>query len=98
MQAIRGSFLIVPFFFMSICSLTQERTDIKWSLLITAEITFDSYTLNSFSERDNSTDLASENRSNDNTNLKVKVIQSFQMITEFEAEDLLSKPYVLSTL
>jgi hypothetical protein len=98
MQAIRGSFLIVSFFFIAICPLTQERTDINQSLLITAEITFDSYTLNSFSEKDNSTDLASDNRRNNNTSLKVKIIQSIQTITELDAYDLLTKPYVLSAL
>jgi hypothetical protein len=95
MQTIRGAFLIVPFFFMSICSLTQKRTDINQALFISDEITFDSYILKSFSERDNSPDLAPDDRSNDHTSLKVKAIQRILMITKLDAGDLLFRPYVL---
>jgi hypothetical protein len=95
MQTIRGSFLIVSFFFISICSLTQKQTDINQALFIADEITFDSYLLKSFSERDNSTDLAPDNSSNVNTSLKVKAIQPILMITELHADDLLFNPYVL---
>ena len=95
MQTIRGSFLIVSFFFMSICLLTQQRTAINQSLLIVNEITFDSYSLNSFSERDNNTDLASDNGKNDNNSLKVKAIRPILMITELQTKDLLFNPDVL---
>ncbi len=68
MQAIRGLFLIVPSFIMSICSLTQERTDSNQPLYFVDEISYDSYTLNPFSQSDCSTSLASDvnNRNNDN--------------------------------
>ena len=95
MQAISGSFLIVLFFFMSICSLTQQRTDIKQTFLIVDEITFDNYALNSISERNNNTDFAPDNISNPNNRLKVKAIRPFLMIMEFHANDLLFNPNVL---
>ena len=100
MQTIRGSFLIVSFFFMSICSLKTERIYINHPLLIVDEITFDSYRLNPFSQRESSTDFVSDenNRINDNTSLKVKAIRPILMITEKDAYDLLIKPYVLSAL
>ena len=72
MQTIRRSLLVVPFFFMSVCSLTQQRTDIHQSLIIVDEITFDSYALNPFSGSDNKTDLTPDNRNNDNNSHKVK--------------------------
>ena len=86
MQTIRGIFLIVSSFTISIYSLTQERIDINQTLLIVDEITFGSYTLNSISQGDCSTDL------------KVKTIQPILMITELIVDDLLHKPYVLSVL
>ena len=95
MHAIRVSFLIVSFFFISICSHKQKRTNINQSLFITSEITFDCHTLNS--ERDSGSDLASNNRC-DNISIKVKATPPILMITELDADDLLFKPYILSAL
>ena len=77
MQTIRGLFLIVPSFIISICSLTQERIDINQPILIVDEITFDSYTLSSFSQSNSRTGLTSDvnNKVNDNTNFEVKTNQ-----------------------
>ena len=97
MHAIRVSFLIVSFFFISICSHKQKRTNINQHLLITFEIIFDSYILNSLPERDNGNDLASDNRC-DNISIKVKATPPILMITELDADDLLFKPYILSAL
>ena len=99
MQTIRGIFLIVSSFIMSVCSLTQEQNSSQ-HLFIVDEITFDSYTLNSFSQSESRTDLATDvnNKDSDNSSFEVKTIQPILMITKLDADDLLVKPYVLSAL
>ncbi|HMK19702.1 MAG TPA: hypothetical protein VK492_15980 [Chitinophagaceae bacterium] len=100
MQTIRGLFLIVSSFTISICSLIQERPYINQSLFIVDEIIFDSYTLNPFSQSNSSTGFVSNgyNRNYDNTCLEVKTIQPILMNTELDNDDPLLKPYVLSAL
>ena len=91
MQTIRGLFLIVSSFTISICSLIQDRTYINQPLPIVDEITIDSYTLNPFSQSDISTGSASygNNRNYNNISLEVKTIQTILMNIELEADDLL---------
>lgn len=97
MQTIRGIILIVTSFLISVCSLAQEPKNINHHLLSVNEITFDSYTLNSFLQSNSSTGIASvrNNSNTDNTSNKVKTIQPILIITESYADDLLVKPYVL---
>jgi hypothetical protein len=91
MQTIRGLFLIVSSFTISICSLIQDRTYIYQHLPIVDEINIDSFTLNPFSQRDICTGSASygNNRNYNNISLEVKTIQPILMNIELEADDLL---------
>ena len=100
MQTIRGLFLIVSSFSISICSLIQERTYINQPLLIVDKIAFDSYTLNPFAQSNGSIGLASNrnHRNYDNTCLEVKTIEPILKNTELDIEDPLLKSYVLSVL
>jgi hypothetical protein len=82
MQTIRGLFLIVSSFIISICSLTRERIDINQPLFIVDEISFDSYTLNPNSQSGGGSGI-------DKINM---------LITELDANDPLLKHYVLSAL